>query len=249
MHQITNNINNANIVTRLTDFMLNIDNLNKWTKHKRNVNAKTLISKPKYEQSLKNVKAELIDYYKPLQKDSLFWCFYILKYGDLTYEMNKSKHFTIEKEEKYKYINVLKTSKSKELLKMYKIKPYSEIEDDLAHKEQISIKTFFALCLIENINVMLLDNRKIYEHLINDNEKINIVEKNDTYFINLKDDKNITDMYRNTYYNMQGFDNKLKSIASYTIKELLEYCDKLNIDVSKIKNTKKNIYELLLQFF
>ena len=58
------------------------------------------------------------------------------------------------------------------LLKINKIKPLSELEDDLANKSRISIKTFFALCVIEKMNILLVDKRKIYESITNINTNI-----------------------------------------------------------------------------
>ena len=190
--------------------------------------------------------------YKPLKKDSLFWCFFILKHGFSKYEMEVgNQDFSIEKQEKFKYIDELRKPCNKDLLKIHKIKPLSLLEDDLANQERISVKTFFALCIVEKINVILIDKRKIeiihrnsisYEHHIELDvpiDKINI--------------------YRETYYKMSSFDVSLKSMASYKVEELLELCKKLDIILpnekqeekgeKKKKLSKKDIYELLVQNF
>jgi hypothetical protein len=100
--------------------------------------------------------------YKPRQKDSLFWCFYILKNGFSNYEMEIiNQYFVVEKTEKFRYVELIR--KNKDILKIHKIKPLTELEDDLANKDKISIKTFFALCVLENINILLVDKRKIFE--------------------------------------------------------------------------------------
>ena len=86
--------------------------------------------------------------YKPYRADSLFWCFYILKYGFSKYEMEVgNQHFPIEKKEKFKYIDELRKQNNKDLLKIHKIKPFTELEDDLANKDKISIKTFVPITL------------------------------------------------------------------------------------------------------
>jgi hypothetical protein len=123
--------------------------------------------KPVLENNTKNKKYEKQKMYKPKQKESLFWCFYILKNGFSNYEMEiNNKYFVVEKNEKFKYIDLIR--KNKELLKLHKIKPLTQLEDDLANKDKISPKTFFALCLLENMNVLLLDKRKVYELLSTD---------------------------------------------------------------------------------
>ena len=197
--------------------------------------------------------------YKPKQKDSLFWCFYILKNGFSNYEMEiNNQYFIVEKNEKFKYIEILR--KNKDQLKIHKIKPLTELEDDLANKDKISIKTFFALCMLEHINILLVNKRKVYELLctdIDNNHPINIVYRNgETYehSIQLDVTEDIIKKYRETYYKMSSFDATLKSMGSYKLEELLDLCKKLDINIDDYKNnkegkkklTKKDIYELLV---
>lgn len=201
-------------------------------------------------------KYETETIYKPKQKDSLFWCFYILKHGYSNYEMEiNTQYFTIEKNEKFKYIEILR--KNKDLLKIHKIKPFTELEDDLANKDKISVKTFFALCILENINVLLVDKRKIFELTcvdIDDTHPVNIVHrnrKNYEHHIELNVTDNMLKNYRETYYTSNTLDASIKSIGSYKCDELIELCKKLDINISvkeegKKKMTKKDIYELLV---
>ena len=193
--------------------------------------------------------------YRPKQKDSLFWCFYILKYGFSNYEMEiNNQYFVVEKNEKFKYIELLR--KNKDLLKLHKIKPLTQLEDDLANKDKISPKTFFALCVLENINVLLVDKRKVYELLINDTPTINIVHRNnETYYHSIELDvtEEMCNKYRETYYKLTNFDTTLKGIGSYKLQELTDLCQKLNINIEdhkdktlKQKMNKKDIYELLV---
>jgi hypothetical protein len=190
--------------------------------------------------------------YRPKQKDSLFWCFYILKNGFSNFEMEiNNQHFVIEKNEKFKYIEILR--KSKDILKIHKIKPLTQLEDDLANKTNISIKTFFALCILENINVLLVDKRKVYELLcinVDDAHPVNVIHKyyND-YSIELDTTNEMIQNYKETYYKMGNFDTGLKGIGSYKSDELIDLCTKLNINIfkeGKKKLTKKDIYELLV---
>ena len=197
--------------------------------------------------------------YKPKQKDSLFWCFYILKNGFSNYEMDiHNQYFVIEKNEKYKYIEILRNNK--DILKIHKIKPYTELEDDLSNKDRISVKTFFALCIVENINVLVINKRKVYELLCTDvdnKQPINVIHRNSEtheHFIELDVTEEIIQNYRDTYYKMPSFDATLKSMTSYKLDELLDLCNKLNINIEQHKNkkegkhkfTKKDIYELLV---
>ena len=252
-------------------YMFDCKNLRQFTKH--NIDFSQRFEKPlvslrddrPVQENKKTFKDKTVsvtkvelksDIYKPKQKDSLFWCFYILKYGFSKYEMEVgNQHFQIEKQEKFKYIDEIRKTCNKDLLKMHKIKPLTLIEDDLANQERISIKTFFALCIIENINIILIDKRKIYEVLTIDDPKINIIHRNSITYehhieLNILPEK--INLYKEKYYTMSNFDVSLKSIASYKVEELLEMCKKLDINVTNDntkKKSKKDIYELLVQNF
>ena len=256
-----------NVVDELQDYMFTGDNLKRFNKHNFGLiggldSKKQNQKQPRKENTeVKTNKKDTDNIYKPYQTDSLFWCFYILKYGLSKYEMEVgNQHFTIEKTEKFKYIETLR--KNKDILKINKIKPLSELENDLANNQRISIKTFFALCIMEKINILLVDKRKIYESITADCSKVNVIHRNSISFehsieFNVPDDKLV--LFRDTYYKVQGFDSGLKSMTSYKSDELLELCKKLDIDVSNMKGnkpngdskkmTKKDIYELLVQNF
>ena len=262
------NINS--LISSIQDYMFTSKNLTRYTKHMIQIDLKPKSSlknihgytrdkerdKERDKNKKCNTEKKAIDsIYRPKQKDSLFWCFYILKHGYSNYEMEiNNQYFTVEKTEKFKYIDLIR--KNKDILKIHKIKPFTELEDDLANKERISIKTFFALCVLENINVLLVDKRKVYELLINDTPTINIVHRNnETYYHSIELDvtEDICNKYRETYYKLTNFDTTLKGIASYKLQELTDLCKKLNINIEehkdktlKQKMTKKDIYELLV---
>ena len=164
----------------------------------------------------------------------------------------------------------MRETKYKELFKIHKIKPFTLLEDDLANQERISIKTFFALCIIENINILLIDKRKVYEIIMSDDPKIHVVHRNSVSYehhIELDVTPIMVQQYRDTYYTMSSFDATLKSMGSYKLDELTDLCKKLNITIdsngkssneqtsneksinekpNKKKIGKKDIYELLV---
>jgi hypothetical protein len=181
--------------------------------------------------------------YKPMKKDSLFWCFFILKYGFSKYEMEiGSQHFLVEKTEKYANIDLLRTKENKDLLKINKIKPLSDLEDDLANKERISIKTFFALCVIEKMNILLVDNRKIYQSINNDSPIRNVIHRNSKTYehhIELNVSNEAITEFREKYYNVSGFDKALKSMTAYKVDELQDICKQLNINI--FDNAKETV--------
>ena len=281
MNQNNMNQNNMNhllypikdMINQLENNMFTQNNLSRFTENIYVSNAiqnetnSNINGRNKNKNSNSNIKFEIRqktnpnvndEYFKPRQKDSLFWCFYVLKYGFSKYEMEVgNQHFVIEKQEKFKYIELMRASENKALLKMYKIKPLNELEDDLANKPQISIKTFFALCVIEKINILLIDKRKVYECMCNDSGIVNVIHKNSIpleYYIELNNDKNPEKMtnkikeYNETYYKMPNFEGALKSVSSYKVDELLDISKKLDINLTtdKKKLTKGDMYELIV---
>jgi hypothetical protein len=249
------------------DYMFNQKNIVFFTKHLKSFFV--LKKEPKIGSSKKNIsnntntntnaknkiqkEIQHDNIYRPKQKDSLFWCFYILKHGISNYEINVgNQHFVIEKKEKFKYVELFRNQTQKELLKMHKIKPLSEVEFDLTNNDKISVKTFFALCVVENINVLLIDKRKKYELCMNDGD-IYVIHRNSEsgeHSIEFNSMPEKLQDYRNNYYHMETFESKLKCISSYKVSDLMELCRKLNINTD-FKNegkkmTKKDIYEMLV---
>jgi len=170
------------------------------------------------------------------------------------YKEINNKYYVVEKENKFMYIDLIR--KNKDILKLHNIKPFTELEDDLANKDRIGVKTFFALCILENINVLLVDNRKVIElNCIDIDEKhpVNVIHRNKKtheHHIELDVTNDKLNFYRETYYKLSNVDSKLKSIGSYKLDELIDLCNKLKINIEptedKKKRNKKDIYELLV---
>lgn len=262
----THTSNVYNVVDSLQDYMFTRSNLEQYTKDmyifSKNQKPNKTLGEYKKEHTLtKMTPKQINNIYKPLKKDSLFWCFFILKYGFTKYEMDiGSQQFTIEKTEKFANIELLRTKENKDLLKIHKIKPLSDLEDDLSNSERITIKTFFALCIVHKINILLVDGQKIYQSINNDEPLINVVHRNSKsyeHYIELNVSNDTINNFRENYYNVSGFDSGLKSISSYKVEELHNLCKKLNItnaleslsNTKSKKLTKKDIYELIVQNF
>ena len=107
---------------------------------------------------------------------------------------------------------------------------------------------------------MLVNKCKFYEFLCTDNKPIHIIHRNNESFehsIELDTSEEIITKYRDTYFKMNSFDTKLKSISSYKLDELIILCKKLDIKIDnpsgpntegegKKKLSKKDIYQLLV---
>ena len=200
----------------------------------------------------------------PGQVDKLFWCFYIILNGYENYEFNKTNSFSIEKQFKLEAVEKLKTIKHK--LKEIKLKR-TELENELANMQKISIKGLYALCLIYNISITYIYGRKyciIPSYKTNtdgndgddgDNSKTenNIYIKQGIIRQNNKKEDclyNITDGHENNndtpflnkikdeYWHIENIQKPLKTSSAYTLKELQDICIKLEIDITNFDSEK-----------
>jgi hypothetical protein len=237
-----------NILQSLSNYMLIGDNLKVDFYNNKFKNQQKF--QTTYQQNNRNDRNNSI--YVIRQKDSLFWAFYILKYGLFSYEMSTcSQSFSVENQEKFKYIELIR--QNKELLKLHKIQKINSLENELVNERMISIKTFISMCIIENINVCVINDRKMYMNILDETLPINIIFKNKNkpnYCIDFETNKNKINNYKEKYLIITSFNNKLKSINSYTLDELLEICKKMNLTISnEEKITKKYLYELLCKYY
>jgi hypothetical protein len=190
--------------------------------------------------------------FTPVQKDTLFWCFYILKYGENNYEMLDNINIVLEKTLKIKYVE--KIRKEKQIVKSYKFATLTHLENQLANEEKIDLSTFFTLCVIENINVLYVCKKTYFELLMND-DKIHIIRRLDNYskygYEGIDQSKN--ELYRSTLFKVDDVEKPIKSISSYKVSELVEFCNKLGIEIydkdTNKSKSKKELYESLIQYF
>ena len=98
----------------------------------------------------------------PKEKDTLFWCFYIMKHGEIAYETMKfenSNAFFVEKQLKFEYIRLIR-EKKKELVKSLKWITLSDLENQLGNEHKINVNTFLTLCAVEDLSVFFINNNK-----------------------------------------------------------------------------------------
>jgi hypothetical protein len=269
---------NNNITVNNNNFINNkiINNkkfeLNK-TKIKTKSDINTSISTSLNLNINQNIVKKQYTFY-PQEKDNLFWCFYIFKHGLEKYQSLEDKNIVVEKKIKIEYVELLR--KQKKVIKNYKIAPLSYIENFLANEEKIDLKTFLALCIIENINVMYIHKKTFFENIISEKDdednienennennennndiKINIIVKSEEYTnkygceINVLNEK-IKD-YRNKYYKLENIDKPVKAFSSYKLDDLIKLSEKLAIDIlnplTNKKKSKKELYESIIQYF
>jgi hypothetical protein len=197
------------------------------------------------------------DLFIPNQQDSLFWCFFIMKNGEISYETLNNKNSLVAKQIKIDLVNTIR--KHKDTLKIYKFDTKSNIENNLANDNNINSKTFLSLCAIENINVIYISKKTYYELLMNDTNTTYIVHElpSDSKYYNkygfelgTEDSINKT---KSSLYKLDSVDKPIKAISSYKVTDLIEICNKLAIETTNKETgknkSKKDLYESIIQYF
>lgn len=254
MDFLTENKTEYNLVLmRLQNYMFNEDNIQKYLAvkvHNDNDNVSKKIITSKNVNVVKNHVNNKI--FVPLEKDSLFWCFYIMKYNYENYEMHNYKNIILEKKIKIEYIERIR--KEKQLIKTYKFATLLNLEDNLLNSHKTSISTFLTLCVIENLNVLVISKKTYYELLMNDTSEIHVIylfENGKCGYENVTKD-NAAHKTKD-FYKLENIVKPIKSIASYNVSELIDICKKLAIEFI-VKETgkhkpKKDLYEAIIQYF
>ena len=195
--------------------------------------------------------------YIPNQQDSLFWCYYIIKNGDIKYETLNYKNTLVAKQLKIDLVTTLR--KNKDIVKMYKFDTISNLENNLANDNNLSPKAFLTLCAIENINIIYVCKKTYYELLMNDTNVIYIVHEipaqskyYNKYGFEMANDESLNNI-RSTLYKIDNIGKPIKAASSYKVQDLIDICNKLAIDTNNSdtgKNkTKNDLYESIIQYF
>lgn len=191
-------------------------------------------------QSVLNQHA-LNPFFSPKMTDTLFWCFYVMKNGLIAYEQEPCT-FVKEREEKIKYILLLRNSK--ELLKKHKITKLIDIENNLSLDKTISLATFFALCTLENINAVIIQPKtQIYSDVVVNptTATMFVLNQDKNRFKLVLDQSPISELtYEKTHFKLP-----LKSISSYKLSELQNICSRLRIIIPVECKKKQEIYSLI----
>jgi len=238
------------VLNDLQDYMLYEDNIIKSLRSKIEHTPKDITCVKK-----NNTKSQQL--FIPNQQDSLFWCLYIIKNGDVKYEILNNKNTLLAKQMKIELVDSIR--KHKDIVKMYKFDTISNLESNLANDNNLNLNTFLTLCAIENINVIFLIKNTYYEMLMNDSDKIYIVHQinsqskyNSKYGYEIGTNETISNI-RKTFLKLESFDKPIKSISAYKLSELTDICNKLVIDIynniTGKQKSKKELYEAIIQYF
>ena len=198
----------------------------------------------KFDNNLKSSNSIFV----PFEKDTLFWCLYIMKNGETNYELLNNRNYIIEKKLKIEYIE--KIRKEKQLLKTYKFTTLSYLENRLANEDKIDVNTFLSLCVLENLNVMYINKKTYYQLSMSDDGPLHIIYSLDKYRFGHEINNTFV---KSSLFQIDNVNKPIQSISNYKIQELIDICEKLSIEtIDKETNKKKNkneLYESLVQYF
>jgi hypothetical protein len=194
----------------------------------------------------------------PREQDSLFWCYYIIKNGDVNYEIIRNRNIITTKQ--FKIDLVSKVRNNKHIVKTYKFDTISNIESNLANDNILSVKTGMTIFAIDNINIIFIRKNTYYELLTNDSDIIYVIREIDNS--KLKYNKqygyeiatlDLLNEIRSNLYKVDSLDKPIKSLSCYKVSDLLNIANKLAIELVNKETgknkTKNELYESIIQYF
>tara|TARA_X000000950_G_scaffold56097_1_gene67382 strand:+ start:2822 stop:3565 length:744 start_codon:yes stop_codon:yes gene_type:complete len=201
-----------------------------------------------YEKNVKKKKYldQNKDFFSPKYQNTLFWCWYIFNNGYQDYEFSIDNGFRIQENEKIKLIE--KMRQHKKLLSSYRLK-LLDLENNILF-EKLSMTSLYALSIIENVNLFIINNKTYFKNKINDDDDYCIVFKNqdDTFSIWNNSKKFPMYFYEESLFQVTNLNKPLKGVSSYKVAELVDMCEKLKHDIyneNGKRKTKKELYMML----
>ena len=245
------------VIDELQDYRLNMNLFSKCLFYKKDEQLNSVIGNTNTNTNININKTKTFEKETkvfPKQKDTLFWCFYIIVNGEENYEKIQPINLIVEKKIKIEYIEKIRQNKI--ILKQHKYATLTHIENQLLNETKIDIETFFSLCVLENLNLFYINKKTFYEIKMNDEKKYHILhclDNTSKYGFEVIDHESSLEKYRTSLFQIEKLDKPVKAIGTYKLKELQDFCTKLSIEITntetnKAKN-KKELYEALIQYF
>lgn len=219
---------------------------------------------PAGQHAHESLDVAALKYFTPKQRDSLFWCFYIVVNTISKYDY-ETNYFTAEQLFKVKTIERIKGGENKKVLKDNKIsKNYIEsgLMNMSSSSSYITPKVLYALSLFYNVNIFYVYKNTYYEMLSASHlKKIHIIKfdtETNNYSIllhqtdNTESENNKIFEYieniKKTYLKLDNLDNinkPLRSITTYSLTDLINIASKINIShISEVSNKNKKKIDL-----
>jgi hypothetical protein len=235
-------------------YILNENNMQNYLKYKLNTTKEKTL-KPIDRPIKINENNQTL--FIPKEHDTLFWCYYIILNGEGNYQILNVKNSLIAKQIKIDYVTTIRDNK--QIIKTYKFDSIINIENNLANDNNINIKTVMSLCVINKINLIFISRKSYFELLMNDSDPIYIIREiefqskyNKKYGFEIANNSLLEDI-RSTLYKIDNLDKPIKALSSYKVKDLIDICVKLGIEVINSETgknkTKNELYESIIQYF
>ncbi len=188
--------------------------------------------------------------FTPGQRDTLFWCFYIMQNGRFAYETVKDKSFVEEKRVKIELVTELRAADLKFLaaqsgctLKWKK----QQLEEELVTAKRISLKTFLCLCALHRHKVCVVLGRMVQS--LEGTGTAQIVQATgERYGVDLSDtavrEKKCSEL-REGLWTVTDVTRPLRALSGYKVAELRDICKKLCLACVGAEGkayTKKRMY-------
>jgi len=233
------------VFTKLQDYILTDQAMNRAIRAAPEVSSNPNRKNTRLRQETATKPIDAI--FEPREKDSLFWCFYVMKHGQTAYDMMDHRNFIVEKKHKIDYVEKIRADK--EQIKLHKFTTLTHLESNLANDDRLDLPSFLSLCVFENLNVDVVKKRTYFELLMNDGTDMHTIYCLDNH----KYGYNQIVPDKSSLLKIDNVAKPLKAIASYKVQDLLDFCEKLkietvNLDTNKTK-TKNDLYESILQYF
>lgn len=233
-------------ISELQDFMFFKETIDDALKHLSTSKEKPLRKeKPMFkEKPVPNEKS-----FRSLKKDPLFWCYYVFAHGLSAYETVGNKHFTVEKTEKFALVELVRSKKHVFDSMTNCAISWSSVEHDLTSNSCIDMSTFFAICIVKEIDVMYINfmNNAYYEVSFSNTLVTNLLYKSSEshrYECRTDATQDVVDEARTSFTRLCIVSKVINAPVAYTVKELLDMCAKMGIELHG-KPTKLKMHNML----
>jgi hypothetical protein len=243
---IEDDLTNTGLIQYISPYMLTLSNKNTTV---NTINEKTE-EIPEVEQ-----KKEIINRIEPKQKDTLFWCLYIIlnDYAEYTsihhnYNMRELEWKHDLSKEILKTPTLIKNSNHR----ITKACIQEILSDLMSNIQTTNIACLIAITVYRNINIIIINHTKKLrmEFSSGDNDTY-ILYKTDNNTYSVQPDSlsepELIDI-RNNSYLIENENKPLKSIGSYKVDELIKLVKIFDAYNDNIKYKKKDLYILLGEY-
>ena len=195
----------------------------------------------------------------PKPTDTLFWCLYIAKYGYSDYLAIGTKYKNKEIETKQKMIETIK--KSPAILKSTSRKvtnvAIQEIMAELMIDKKTTYKTFFAQCILNNLNMYIIDKPTTgtcctylkFAYCQDSNPTSYIIYKSVDGFFSIDIEEKTQEQINaiiEPLFELEHGERPIKTISAYKVTDLEIISKQLGLFVDTKKYKKQELYDEIM---